>query len=149
MNYYYTAVVSVLAIGPPSFLFLRHRIRPLRRGLLRRKPAVQMPKAYLRPRERRLRQLTFGETGAINRSDVAVDLNGKTWVEYDARLRDRDRYSTVEVRLEKGGCVLILPPPDEKIPIQFSEHRLYSSITTYLPVIAVAIEPVRPPEAKP
>jgi hypothetical protein len=141
MNYdYYKIGICLITIGVLSFPWLRQRIRPLRRGLLRRKPAVVLPKAYVRPRERRLRQLTFGETGAIRVIDVAVDMHGKAWVDYDAQLFDNDKnaYITVDVRLEKGGCVLILPPEQK---LEFLEHRLYSSIITYLPVIEITFAP--------
>jgi hypothetical protein len=105
-----------------------------------------MPKAYLKPRERRLRQLAFGETGTIRFVAVAVDLRGKAWVDYDAELLDEDKndHITVDVRLEKGGCVLILPPPGGKIPTRFSEHPLDSLNTPYLPVIELITETAMP-----
>jgi hypothetical protein len=133
-------IIPVIVGAVLLFPMLRYRIRPFRRNLFRLKPAIQMPKEYVKGRERHLRNLAFGETGTIFHSTVAVDLKGNTWVEYDATLLEEIRYfSTVDVRLEKGGCVLLLRRLADNEITPFQERRIDRSSTTYLPVIALEI----------
>jgi len=104
-----------------------------------------MPAEYVKPRpgDRRVRDLAFGEIATTDHGNVTVDLQGKAWIDYDAKLCKKHRYfPTVDVRLEKGGCVVTLPPLEESKVTPFVQQRLDSAITTYLPVIAIAIDPL-------
>jgi SpoVK/Ycf46/Vps4 family AAA+-type ATPase len=103
-----------------------------------RNKAVRMPQDYIKPEPPKLRSLPVGATASISSSEVVVNGNGATFVDSDAKVLDFSGSSlTVKVRLEKEGCILILPKTEP--PITFTPRRLYST-GTYMPVIRIEQE---------
>jgi hypothetical protein len=78
----------------------------------------------------------------INFTEVSVDLEGKTWVDMDAKVDDKRTLESVMVRVEKEGVILTLPSKERAVPVKYAPRRLY--IGTYAPVIQIIEEPDDP-----
>jgi hypothetical protein len=100
--------------------------------------AAHMPARYLKPERPKVKDLLAGTTTYINFTAVAVDLNGATYVDQDAKTYEERSFETVKVKVAKNGCILALPK-NPLVPLTFTPRRLHSP-DSYVPVLEIIEE---------
>jgi hypothetical protein len=127
--------IYVLPVCLVLWLWFGERIKALiRRRFATNQRAVPMLPEYVKAERKKLSDLAIDENAFIYFTDVAVNRKGKTFVDLAAKIGSESGFSTIEVQMRKGGCILILPK--QPMSFTFTPRRLYP-FSAYIPVIQI------------
>lgn len=135
------AEVLIVASALVFFYFVVRRSIRGKRSPARRQfsgIATSMPLDFLRPENRKLREIPAEEAVWIDFTSISVDPNGKTYVYLDAKVHEEPTITSIRVFVDRDGYRLTLPKG--RITSLAYTPRQLSSMVDYGPVIAITVE---------